>query len=151
MEPTYMSFDKIYYDPTEVHPKVGQAIIYYLPVGVEGGECASAEVGGRACAVAMPGLTHILSVGRVVGLPGETIAIEHGQVIRNGQSISEPGIASCGQKEPVKEPGCQYPKAITVPDESYYVLGDNRAFYEGDSRGFGAVTQSAIVGTVLGS
>jgi signal peptidase I len=151
MEPTYESSTTVYYDPTQVHPQIGQVIIYYLPVGVEEGECASQEVGGRACAVAVPGLTHILSIGRVVGLPGETIAISYGHVIRNGQPVSEPNIASCGQKEPEVEPGCEYPTAITVPPESYYVLGDKRAFYEGDSRGFGAVTQAAVVGTVLES
>jgi signal peptidase I len=151
MKPTYESFSTVYYDPTQVHPQIGQAIVYYLPVGVEEGECASQEVGGRACAVAVPGLTHILSIGRVVGLPGETIAISYGHVIRNGQPVAEPSIASCGEKESTTEPGCEYPTAITVPAESYYILGDNRAFYEGDSRGFGAVTQAAVVGTVLGS
>lgn len=151
MEPTYKPFTMVYYDPTQTSPQVGQVILFYLPAGAEEGTCASAEVGGRACAVASPGLSHNLSLARVVGLPGEEIAIQNGLVVRNGQPVSEPSIQSCGVKELASEPGCEYPKAITVPAGSYYVLADNRLLFQDDSRGFGAVPQEAVVGTLLGS
>src|ERR1700722_3944948 len=151
MEPTYKPFTMVYYDPTQTHPQLGQTILFYLPAGAEEGTCASAEVGGRACAVASPGISHNLSLARVVGLPGEEIAIHNGLVVRNGQPVSEPGIAPCGERELADEPGCEYPKAITVPAESYYVMADNRLIFQDDSRGFGAVPQAAVVGALLGS
>lgn len=151
MEPTYKPFTMVYYDPTQTSPQIGQVILFYLPAGAEEGTCASAEVGGRACAVASPGLSHNLSLARVVGLPGEEIAIHDGLVVRNGQPVSEPAIQPCGVKELETEPGCEYPKAITVPAGSYYVMADNRLLFQDDSRGFGAVPQEALVGTLLGS
>jgi signal peptidase I len=151
MEPTYKPFTTVYYDPTQTHPQLGQVIVFYFPVGVEGGSCASQEIGGKACEVAQPGLTKVLTLSRVVGLPGETIAIQNGHIVRNGQLVSEPEIPTCGEQEEAKEPGCEYPAPITVPPESYYVVGDYRELYQSDSRAFGAVPQAAVVGTVLGS
>jgi signal peptidase I len=151
MEPTYKPFTMTYYDPTQTSPQIGQVILFYLPAGAEEGTCASPEVGGRACAVASPGLSHNLSLARVVGLPGEEIAIQNGLVVRNGQPVSEPSIQPCGEKELASEPGCEYPKAITVPPASYYVMADNRQLFQDASRGFGAVVQEAVVGTLLGS
>jgi signal peptidase I len=151
MEPTYKSFSTVYYNPTATHPQIGQVIVLYYPVGVESGECASKETGGRACAAPAPGLTHVLSIKRVVGLPGEQIAVHNGWVVRNGQLISQPNIVPCGEKERAREPGCEYPTPITVPANSYYVMSDDRKVYQEDSRSYGAVPQSAVVGTVLGS
>jgi signal peptidase I len=151
MEPTYKPFSTVYYVPTQTHPQVGQVILFYLPAGAEEGTCASPEIGGRACAVPTPGLSQTLSLARIVGLPGEQIAIVNGLVVRNGQPVSEPSIQPCGEKELADEPGCEYPKAITVPAESYYAMADNRLLFQDDSRGFGAVPQAAVVGTLLGS
>jgi signal peptidase I len=151
MRPTYKPFATVYYDPTQTHPQIGKAIVYYLPVGAGDGRCATPEIEGQACAVAVPGLTHVLSLSRVVGLPGDHVAIVNGHVVRNGQPVSEPTLPTCGVAEERYEPGCQYPKPITVPPESYYVLGDERAFWQEDSRHFGAVPQAAVVGTLLGS
>lgn len=151
MQPTYRPFTRIYYDPTQTHPQIGQAVVFYFPIGVESGRCGGGNIGGQACQVAVPELTKILSVSRVVGLPGDKIAIQNGHVVRNGQSISEPGVEECGAKQPALEPGCQYPKPITVPAGSYYMVSDYRQLYQDDSRNFGGVSQAAIVGTVLGS
>jgi signal peptidase I len=151
MEPTYKALSTIYYNPSETNPQIGQAIVFYLPAQAAEGECASSEVGGRACAVPVSGLSKVLFVSRVVGLAGESIAIRDGRVIRNGQPVSEPSIQPCGEKELENEPGCEYPTAITVPPNSYYVLGDDRSMFKNDSRAWGAVPQAAVVGTVLGS
>jgi signal peptidase I len=151
MEPTYKALSTIYYNPTETHPQIGQVIVFYLPAKAAEGECGSPEIGGRACAVPVPGLSKVLFASRVVGLAGETIAVRNGLVIRNGQPVSEPSIQPCGEKELENEPGCEYPTAITVPPDSYYVMGDNRSVFKNDSRAWGAVPQAAVVGTVVGS
>ncbi len=143
MEPTYRFGAKVYYDPTRTHPRIGDVIIFYLPRGGRNSSCGTVMEGQKACAVAKPGLTKTLAIKRVVGLPGDTIAIRHGRVIRNGRPEPEPRTLGCGS-----EAGCEFPTAIAVPAGAYYVMSDNRALSHEDSRLWGAVPQAAIVGTV---
>lgn len=150
MEPTYQPETKVYYDPTATHPQVGQVVVFYLPAGGEEGACGEAMIGGRACANPEPGMTKakITSLKRVVGLPGDTIAIHEGHVIRNGQPEAEPPILPCGKDEKVE---CEFPTPLTVPAGHYYVMADSRGLPKEDSRIFGAVPQEYILGTVAGS
>ena len=150
MEPTYQPETKIYYDPTRTHPQVGEVIVFYLPAGGEEGACGEAMIGGRACANPEPGMTKakLTSFKRVVGLPGDSIAIHEGRVIRNGQPETEPPILPCGKDEKVE---CEFPTPITVPAGHYYVMADSRGLPKEDSRIFGAVRQEYILGTVVGS
>jgi signal peptidase I len=144
MEPNYKPFTTVYYDPTRTHPQLGDVVLFRLPKGATEGACRSVEVGGAACVEpASTELTTTISMKRVVGLPGDTIAMRDGQAIRNGQPVSET-IKGC------TGPGCEFPKAITVPAGGYYVMSDNRQLFQEDSRVFGAVPQAAILGTVQG-
>ena len=145
MEPTYRFGAKVYYDPARTHPQIGEVIVFYLPVGGRNSSCGAIMEGQQACAVAKPGLTKILEIKRVVGLPGDTIAIRHGRVIRDGRPEPEPRTLGCGS-----EAGCEFPAPVTVPAGAYYVMSDNRAYAHEDSRLWGAVPQAAIVGTVEG-
>lgn len=56
-------------------------------------------------------------IKRVIGLPGDTIEIKDGTVYINQKPLSEHYIA-----EP---PSYKYPR-VEVPDNNYFVLGDNR-------------------------
>jgi signal peptidase I len=73
---------------------------------------------------------------RVIGLPGETIAIERGIVSVNGVTLVEPygPQLDAGEMAPVK-----------VPADSLFVLGDNRPDSD-DSRSFGSISESAVIG-----
>ncbi|MDX2150843.1 MAG: signal peptidase I [Bryobacteraceae bacterium] len=78
-------------------------------------------------------------VKRVIGLPGESIHIEHGRVTVNGEVLSEPykresGLSHCAA-------GCRF----DVPAAHYFVLGDNRD-HSIDSRVFGFVPASHVMG-----
>lgn len=75
-------------------------------------------------------------VKRVIGLPGDTIEIQDGQVIRNGQPIDEPYVVN---------PDRRGIDPLVVPENSYYVLGDNRAS-SSDSRDWGFLSDEHVVG-----
>jgi signal peptidase I len=105
-------------------------------------------------------------VKRVIGLPGDHVHLDNGQVWVNGVPIQEPYVAY----EPAyadefrdnfpttlySDPGVS-PKwwmemrrdvqsgNLVVPDGDYFVLGDNRNF-SSDSRYWGFVTRDHIVG-----
>ncbi|HEV3071634.1 MAG TPA: signal peptidase I [Solirubrobacteraceae bacterium] len=149
MEPTFQPETKIYYDPTRTHPQIGEVVVFYLPSGAEEGACGEAMIGGRPCRDPVAGKTqsNLTSFKRVVGLPGDSIAIRAGHVIRNGQSEPEPPTLPC---EKVEHTACEYPTAITVPAGHYYLMADNRGLQKEDSRIFGAVPQEYLLGTVVG-
>ena len=80
-------------------------------------------------------------VKRVIGLPGDTIEIQSGQVIRNGELVDEPYVVNRDRRS--VDP-------IVVPENSYYVLGDNRRA-SSDSRDWGFLSDEHVVGRAWGS
>ncbi|MGH9000901.1 MAG: signal peptidase I [Acidimicrobiia bacterium] len=76
-------------------------------------------------------------VKRVVGLPGETIEGRDGTIYINGRPLEEPYLASDVRS---REFGPD-----TVPEDHYYVLGDNRQDSR-DSTFFKAIDEGSIVG-----
>ncbi len=81
-------------------------------------------------------------IKRVVGMAGDIIDMEGGRVYINGEEFDE--------LEYINTPNTTYPQFIkypyTVPENSYFVMGDNRE-NSGDSRSFGAVTRADIIAT----
>lgn len=84
-------------------------------------------------------------VKRVIGLPDETILSKGNTIYVNGKALREPGWYNpSGAQVTVK-----YPVIRTViPARHYYVMGDNRAD-SCDSRSFGVIPLSSVVGTVV--
>ncbi len=86
-------------------------------------------------------------VKRVIGLPGETVSEKNGHVLVNGKPIDEsylpPGtVSDCA----AFVPNC-FPSG-PLPANRYWVMGDNRTGSR-DSRSFGAIDKSSIVGRVF--
>lgn len=80
-----------------------------------------------------------LFIKRVVGLPGDRIAVDRGRVFVNGTGLNEPYVRHPDDRS--------FPEAI-VPPHAVYVLGDNRLNSE-DSRFFGPVPDDRLVGRAL--
>ena len=59
-------------------------------------------------------------IKRVIGLPGETVQIVDGKIYINGEVLKE----DYGY-ETIENPGLAY-KPITLGEDEYFVLGDNR-------------------------
>ncbi|HKO96599.1 MAG TPA: signal peptidase I [Pyrinomonadaceae bacterium] len=89
-------------------------------------------------------------VARIVGLPGETIALRRGRVYINGRRITEPfETIRC----PVADPAlfwCGEMAGVRIPPGEYFVLADNRP-ESADSRMWvpKTVHRSDVVGKVV--
>ncbi|MGD8744065.1 MAG: signal peptidase I [Candidatus Woesebacteria bacterium] len=82
-------------------------------------------------------------IKRIIALPGETISIKEGDVYVNGSLLKEKYLTDSLRTSAgsfINEGD-----AITVPDDHYFVLGDNRPF-SSDSRAWGFITSDDITG-----
>lgn len=122
-------------------PKVGDIVVFHPPEGAESQQCGEPrQVAGKACAKATPQKASVNFIKRIVGGPGDTIAVVGGHVVRNGKRQKEPFINPCGDGE-----GCDLPRPITIPAGHYFMMGDNRGESD-DSRFWGPVPRDWIIG-----
>ncbi len=77
-----------------------------------------------------------LLIKRVIGLPGETISSQGGQIMIDGEPLPEPYIFNPGGRDIAEQ---------VVPPLHVFVMGDNRRS-SNDSRNFGTVPIDQIVG-----
>jgi len=80
-------------------------------------------------------------IKRVIGMAGDRIRIDGGQVYVNDQAVDEDYVP------PAYTDSRSYPET-TVPEHSFFVLGDHRSM-SNDSRDFGPVNQSFIYGKAV--
>jgi signal peptidase I len=78
---------------------------------------------------------HIMMMKRVLGLPGETVALARGRVVVNGEMLDEPYV---------KIPGAWDMPPEKLGPHQYFVIGDNRAVSV-----FGRADRNRIIGKVL--
>lgn len=77
-------------------------------------------------------------IKRVIGLPGETVAIKKGKIYINNKIIDDE--YAYGQTS-------DYNK-VTLKDDEYFILGDNRLISK-DSRYFGPIKDNEIKGKIV--
>jgi len=80
-------------------------------------------------------------IKRVIGVAGDRIRIDGGQVYVNGEPLDEDYVP------PAYADSRSYPETV-VPPNCYLVLGDHRSM-SNDSRDFGPVNQSYIYGKAV--
>lgn len=84
-------------------------------------------------------------IKRVIGLPGDTIEIREDGVYRNGEILDESAYLQPGTETEIRS--LAHAK-VTLNDDEYYVLGDNRQISL-DSRYFGPVPLELVIGRTL--
>jgi signal peptidase I len=99
---------------------------------------ASGPARGDVVAIRMPGGREVY-IKRIVGLPGEQIAIERGQLLVNGRPLEEPYVRN-------KRPWTL--EAIALGPDDYFVIGDNRGMDLADHT-FGRAERSRIIGRLV--
>jgi signal peptidase I len=143
MEPTLqiddrMVVEKITYRFRE--PNRGEVVVF------EGDDLAPASTDASLATRAVRGVGQFLGVvpasardfvKRVIGLPGDEVLIEDGQVYVNGEPIDEPYV--------VYDDGSDY-GPVTVPEGHLFFLGDNRPNSSDSRRSLGFVPRDHVVG-----
>ena len=80
-------------------------------------------------------------IKRVIGMAGDRIRIDAGQVYVNNVALDETYV-------PAEYADARSYPELVVPQYSYFVLGDHRSM-SNDSRDFGSVNQSFIYGKAV--
>jgi signal peptidase I len=93
---------------------------------------------GHVVAIRMPGGREVY-IKRVVGLPGEEIAIVDGQVLVDGAPLPEPYVRN-------RRPWSLSP--VQLGPEEYFVVGDNRGMNLAD-HSFGRAGRDRIIGRLV--
>lgn len=99
---------------------------------------------GEVVTAVAPGIDGVV-LKRIVGLPGETVAIENGRVLVDGDPLDEPYVRGDSVATPYS---LEFP-SLMVPEGHYFLLGDNRD-NSSDSRVWGLLPRTELVGRVAG-
>ena len=124
MDPTF--FDKQYILTNIISlkfskPRVGDVVVFKAPIDPEKDY-----------------------IKRVIGTPNDTILLKDGDLYVNGKLLDQSRFL----KAPVKTYGGSFLRegeSVTVPPDSYFVMGDNRSG-SSDSREWGFVPIKSIIG-----
>jgi signal peptidase I len=127
-------------------PKIGDIIVFHPPEGAtlgngSDGECGVGHPASQACPEATPEKDDETNfIKRIVAGPGDTLRIENGHPVVNGELAQEDFIRKCS-------PGgnCNLPTEITIPPDHYFMMGDNRGSSD-DSRFWGPIPREWIIG-----
>ena len=124
MLPTFENFDYLIIDEISYRlkdPERGEVVVFRYPLDPS-----------------------IFYIKRIIGLPGETVSINQGEV-----TIKKTDGSTLTLTEPyVAREDATYRKSVTLGAEEYFVMGDNRP-NSSDSRVWGPLPHKDIIGRVF--
>ena len=82
----------------------------------------------------------VVYIKRIVGLPGERVAVKDGQVYINGMPLAEPYV---------RHQRAWDADEVTVGNNEYFVAGDNRSMTEYGATDYGRVESDRILGRLV--
>ncbi|MSQ14045.1 MAG: signal peptidase I [Dehalococcoidia bacterium] len=143
MEPSllpheYVFVNKLAYLQVPVG-KIARSVPFWNPPGNQTLYPLGAPRFGDVIVFHAPGQDSRDFVKRVIGLPGDTVALRNGVVYVNARPLSEPYILAI--------PAGQTLDPVKVPPGQLFVMGDNRPA-SNDSRAWGPVAISKVIGRV---
>jgi signal peptidase I len=149
MVPTLDVGQRVLTNRLDTTPSLGDIVVFHPPHGADPmfnpfcGDPGQGANHPQACAKPSPAESSQTFIKRVVGLPGDHIAIRGGHVYRDGKREKDGYIRSCGSSD-----SCNFPQPITIPPGDYFMMGDNRGLSD-DSRFWGPVPQKWIIGVAF--
>jgi signal peptidase I len=120
-------------------PDRGDIVVFKPPAG-QPGTCGVEHPSDQPCPRGTPERDDTNFIKRVVGVPGDRLKVLEGHVYIDGERQDEPFARidpECGP--------CNLPREITIPEDQYYMMGDNRGA-SADSRAWGPVRKEWIIG-----
>ncbi len=124
-------------------PDPGDVVVFHPPVGAtNGNRCGDPDKQPQeACSMPVPEEDETNFIKRVVAGPGDTLSIRNGIPIVNGEPFE-----GDWEIRPCRGSGsCSFPQEITIPEDHYFMMGDNRGASD-DSRFWGPVPRDWIIG-----
>jgi signal peptidase I len=118
----------------------GDILVFKPPEGAESNSCGVQHPETSACPTPTQERSDTNFIKRVVGVGGDRIKVLGGAVYVNGRRQRESYARlddSCGI--------CNLPDEVTVPDDYYFMMGDNRGA-SADSREWGPIPKDWVIG-----
>jgi signal peptidase I len=119
----------------------GDVLVFKPPAGADNNSCGVEPPPERSpCPRPTDDRSDTNFIKRVVGVGGDRLSVRGGRVYINGRA----------EKEPYARPDdscqiCNLPEAITIPEDHYFMMGDNRGA-SADSREWGPVPKDWVIG-----